>query len=270
MSHDPKCRKRTLLDASGTRITNPAAFLTKAMEVAASFARHEGIDASTTTLRQSDRLLRAIEMSFIREAGRTMEPLPTGPEAGDTLKRFGLCGDHARQLARGAVVVAHYSAVYPGSPVPTPELVWSVGSVAVYNAAWMLPALVLLLRSWSFGFWTARQVDRAVEGVRYWKQDDLSHLADLSEGDMFAVYVFLHVLHEAEQQEAEEAAAKEKNQTYLRTPMRGIVRRYDNADEDYADCAIEYFTKMAPPRFKRPPASTAASDGKPSWYRQGF
>ncbi len=112
-------------------------------------------------------------------------------------------------------------------------------------------------------------VDRAVEGVRHWKQGDRSHLSALSGDEMLNVYVCLHLLCEVEQQDAEEAAAKNVGRRYLHTPMRGILNRYHHADEEFADVAIEYFTLTAPPRFRRA-AAPPTSDGKPSWFRQGW
>lgn len=272
MPHHPQCKKRTLLGSDGARITDPAAFLSKAGQVCALFAEHELVGASTATLRQCDRLLRAIEMSFIREDDRSIEPLAPGPEGGVTIKRFGLCGDHARQLARGYVVASHYRAAYPDCPAPPPELVWSVGSVAVYNADWMLPALVLLVRSWSFGVWTPREVDRAVEGVRRWKQDDYSYLADLDGGDQLGLEIGLYLLSDGEKQETEEAEAKAMARPFFFKPMRALLCRYDKADEDFADLVLETFTRLAPPRFERSPSPTSmtAPGGKPNWFRVGF
>ncbi len=124
----PDCVGRALTDSTGTRISDPAAFFKKAKEVCELFAGHRLDPASTSTLRECDRLMRTMEMSYLREDDRTIEPLPPGPEGGATLKRFGLCGDHARQVGRGYVVASHFLAMYPDCAVPPADVVLSVAT----------------------------------------------------------------------------------------------------------------------------------------------
>lgn len=243
----PQCVGRVILGPDGHRITNAEEFLAKAAEVSSVFAPAADEPASTSSLPLCQRMLNAIRDAYSGDNGR-------GLSGDETFSRFGLCSEHARQLARGFVVAAHYHRCYPDAPLPPPKLVWSVGSVAFHREEWTVPALVVLLRCWSFGVWDEHDIDRAVTGLR--DSNRKQPFEKRSDGDVLALLGTAGILGGWLGTEREVQAAPEQGEFSGVRSMAGLMHQYASADEDFAEMVLIYCWELRP---RRAPSADVAT-----------
>lgn len=253
--HHPACVQRAVPAADGTRITDTDPFLDKAVEVCAMFVGRPLSPDDFSTLDTCKKVLDAIEASFIREENRAsrteypqgLDSAGCGPEDGRTLAQFRLCGNHARQLARGAVVASHYLWCYPSCPTPTPKLLWTVGLTGQHREPWKLAGLVALLRCWSFGVWNERDIDRAVVGFT----GSTKSVPFEEKDDVWKTKALLATMSVLNDWNGECGGAS--------TPMAGLLARYANADETFAEMVLVYGWVVRPDPSRRvlDPTATA-------------
>jgi hypothetical protein len=267
---DPRCVTRRLHDSSGAIIRDPSQFLDRAAEVLSVYTGRSIGPADVYNHLSFVPLAMTITEDWenaehVARGGDPSDPW-SPPNDGIVFERFGLCGNHARQLARGALVALHYKRCFPNEPPPPPKLIWGAGSLAENLALWFVPVVVALFRAHALALKDDVETNKLFDGLREHGRRVVRPIDDQS-ADQFAmpIMAFGSML--------DGELRSEGGQSH-RLELDAVVRGYRNDDLDLLSRVAEYFWCWRQiDRLSRAAArgtTTTVPNTPGTWWKTGF
>lgn len=267
-NHRPQCTAPKLVVSygkdKGKRITDHAEFLDKAAEVLGLFLEMPTVPPSHVTLKSYLPLLQPLVLDYELERDFKARLKPeTEARSATALDSYGLCGEHARQLARGALSALHYMGCFPDSLPPPPRLIWGAGRITHFEDDEVLPAVVALYRAHALGLADSERVRGAFAGVHERGRRVVLRAVDEAEEREILGLIGLMAL----------GINGERNGVNGPEPY-GLTERYREDDHRLLSTIVEYYRQWADlarlPKEGHTRAATQVTMPPGQWFRVGF